>query len=139
MIVIQRDPIDLEAVVDSVRNEDSGAVVLFVGTVRADPGVRALDYEVYRVMAVKTLADLAERARGKFGVHALSIVHRVGRVPVGGDSVAVASAARHRSEAFAACEWAMDQVKRIVPIWKTEAGPRTRRPQRTKRSKRATR
>jgi molybdopterin synthase catalytic subunit len=63
----------------------------------------------------------------KFGVLGMSIVHRVGRVSVGGDSVAIACAAVHRAEAFAACAWAMEEVKRIVPIWKRESGPRTRR------------
>src|SRR5438093_445569 len=67
--------------------------------------------------------ELVERAKAKFGVLEMSIVHRVGRVPVGGDSVVLACAAAHRSEAFAACSWAMDEVKHIVPIWKTEAGP----------------
>jgi molybdopterin synthase catalytic subunit len=120
MIDVRRTRIDLEAVVDSVRRDDAGAIVLFVGTVRADAGVRALDYEVYRPMAIKSLAALAERAKEKFGVLEMSIVHRTGRVPVGGDSVAIACAAGHRAEAFAASEWAMDEVKRIVPIWKTD-------------------
>src|SRR5437773_46210 len=120
MIEVRRARIDLEAVVDSVRRDDAGAIVLFVGTVRSDEQVKALDYEVYRPMAIKSLTALAERAKDKFGLTDLSIVHRLGRVPVGGDSVAIACAAVHRAEAFAACAWVMDEVKRIVPIWKTE-------------------
>ena len=120
MIDVRRARIDLEAVVDSVRRDDAGAIVLFVGSVRSDEGVRALDYEVYRPMAIKSLTTLAERATAKFGLTDMSIVHRLGRVPVGGDSVAIACAAVHRAEAFAACAWVMDEVKRIVPIWKTE-------------------
>ena len=120
MIDVRRARIDLEAVVDSVRQDDAGAIVLFVGSVRSDEGVRALDYEVYRPMAIKSLTTLAERATAKFGLTDMSIVHRLGRVPVGGDSVAIACAAVHRAEAFAACAWVMDEVKRIVPIWKTE-------------------
>ena len=127
MIEIQRARIDVEAVVDSARRDDAGAIVVFLGSVRSDPEVQALDYEVYKPMALRTLAELVERAKAKFGVLEMSIVHRVGRVPVGGDSVVLACAAAHRSEAFAACSWAMDEVKRIVPIWKTEAGPRTPR------------
>src|SRR3989442_15975473 len=73
-------------------------------------------------MALRTLTELVERAREKFGILELSIGHRAGRVPVGGDSVVIACAAAHRSEAFAACSWVMEEVKRIVPIWKTEAG-----------------
>jgi molybdopterin synthase catalytic subunit len=124
MIQIQRTRIDVEAVVDRVRRDDAGAIVVFLGSVRSDPDVRALEYEVYKPMALRTLAELVERAKEKFGILEMSIVHRVGRVPVGGDSVVIACAAAHRSEAFAACTWAMDEVKRIVPIWKTEASPR---------------
>ncbi len=127
MIQIQRTRIDVEAVVNRVRRDDAGAIVVFLGSVRSDPDVRALDYEVYKPMALRTLAGLVERAKEKFGVLEMTIVHRVGRVAVGGDSVVIACAAAHRSEAFAACAWAMDEVKRIVPIWKTEAGPRRAR------------
>src|SRR2546421_10004890 len=130
MIDVRRARIDLEAVVDSVRRDDAGAIVLFVGSVRSDEGVRALDYEVYRPMAIKSLTALAERAKTKFGLTDMSIVHRLGRVPVGGDSVAIACAAVHRAEAFAAGAWVMDEVKRIVPIWKTEI---TDRPNRVRR------
>ena len=127
MIEITRRRIDVGAVVDSVRRKDAGAVVLFLGTVRADAHVAALDYEVYVPMAEKVLAGLAERAKATFGVLDLSIVHRVGRVPLGGDSVAVACAAAPRREAFEACAWVMDEVKRLVPIWKSVPPKRPRR------------
>jgi len=130
MIEIQRGRIGVEAVVNSVRRDDAGAIVVFLGSVRSDPEVQALDYEVYKPMALRTLTDLVERTKEKFGVLEMSIVHRVGRVPVRGDSVVIACAAVHRSEAFAACAWAMDEVKRIVPIWKTEARPRKPRSRR---------
>lgn len=132
MIAVQRNRIDVESVVESVRRDEAGAIVLFLGSVRADPGVHALDYEAYRPMALKNLTVLADRAKEKFGVTAMTIVHRLGRVTVGRDSVAIACAAPHRAEAFAACEWAMDEVKHIVPIWKTEARPRAPRDRRTK-------
>ena len=127
MIEITRRRIDVPAVLDSVRRDDAGAVVLFLGTVRAEPDVAALDYEVYVSMAEKVLGDLVARAREKFGIREMSIVHRLGRVPVGGDSVAVACSAAHRREAFDACAWAMDEVKRIVPIWKSEPPRKARR------------
>lgn len=132
MIRIQRDRIDGEAIVDSVRRTDAGAIVLFLGTVRADPGVEALDYEVYRAMATKQLRELARRARTKFGVLDMSIAHRLGRVPVGEDSVAIATAAAHRREAFEATAWAMDEIKRVIPIWKADAASR-RPPARSRR------
>ncbi len=120
MIEITRRRIDVGKVLDSVRRDEAGAVVLFLGSVRAEDHLAALDYEVYVPMARKVLSELAERARAKFGVLEMSIVHRLGRVPVGSDSVAIACAAPHRREAFEACAWAMDEVKRIVPIWKSE-------------------
>jgi molybdopterin synthase catalytic subunit len=130
MIDIRRGRIDLEAVVDSVRHDDLGAIVLFVGSVRSDDGVRALDYEVYRPMAMNSFAALVDRAKEKFGIREMSIVHRLGRVAIGRDSVAIACAAVHRAEAFAACAWVMDEVKRIVPIWKTEVADRKDRTRR---------
>ena len=121
VVEVQRKAIDVQAVVDSVRREDAGAVVLFLGTVRSDPGVRALDYEVYRPMALRKMHELAEASKKKFGVLEVSIVHRLGRIAVGGDSVAIACSAPHRREAFDAAAWAMDEMKKVVPIWKTEA------------------
>ncbi len=126
MIEITRRRIDVGAVVDSVRRRDAGAVVLFLGSVRADEGVAALEYEVYVPMAKKVLAELADHAKEKFHVLDVSVVHRLGRVPLGEDSVAIACSAAHRREAFDACAWVMDEVKRIVPIWKSEP-PRPRR------------
>ena len=127
MIAVQRSRIDMARVVDGVRRDDAGAVVVFLGSVRADAGVRALDYEVYVPMAEKALAVLVEGAKSKFEVLEMSIVHRVGRVPVSEDSVVIACSAAHRGAAFAACSWAMDEVKRIVPIWKTESSAMPRR------------
>jgi MoaE-MoaD fusion protein len=124
---VQRGPVDTEAVLRSVQRDDAGAVVLFLGTVRSDPGVKALEYEVYRPMALKQMAEIAELAKKRFGVLEVSIVHRLGHVSVGKPSVAIAVSAPHREEAFAACEWAMTEVKRIVPIWKAESSGRTLR------------
>lgn len=118
-IRVGRAAIDVDAVLNSVHRPDAGAVVLFLGTVRSDPGVRALDYETYRPMALDKLRDVADRAKATFGVLDVSIVHRVGRVALGRSSVAVAVSSAHRAEAFAACAWAMEEVKRIVPIWKS--------------------
>lgn len=134
MIAVQRTPIDVEKAIASVRRDDAGAVVVFLGTVRADPSVTALDYEVYRAMALKKMRELGVRAKAKFGVLELSIVHRLGRVPVGGDAVVIAVSSSHRREAFGAASWAMDEVKRIVPIWKAEAASEPRRPRRGRRA-----
>jgi len=120
LIEVQRKAIDVESVVDAVHRLDAGAVVLFLGTVRADPGVKALDYEVYRPMAVKKMEGLRSAAKEKFRVTEIAMVHRTGRLPLGETSVAIACSAPHRQEAFRACEWAMDELKKIVPVWKAE-------------------
>ena len=117
---IQGEPIDVAAVVEIVRDVQAGAVVLFLGTVRADLGVRSLEYEAYQGMAVKKMEALRGTAMERFGVREMAIVHRTGRLPPGETSVAIACSAPHRQEAFRACEWAMEELKRIVPIWKTE-------------------
>lgn len=117
---IQSGPIDPERVLEIVRNDRAGAVVLFLGTVRADPGVVALDYEAYGPMAAKKFEEIRIVAKDKFGITEMAIVHRTGRLSVGEISVAIACSAPHRQAAFRACEWAMEELKKIVPIWKAE-------------------
>ena len=133
MIEVTRRRLDVTKVVDSVRRDDAGAIVLFLGSVRGEKAIRALDYEAYAPMATKVFLGLVEQAKTRFHVLDLSIAHRVGRVPVGGDSVAIACAAAHRREAFEACAWVMDEVKRIVPIWKSEPS-RSSPPRRAKKT-----
>ena len=103
-----------------IQNVRAGAVVLFLGTVRADPGIVALDYEAYEEMAVAKMEALRAAAKAKFGITEMAVVHRTGRLALGETSIAVACSAPHRQDAFRACEWAMDELKQIVPIWKTE-------------------
>ena len=115
MIEIQRKAIDVEAVVDSVRRDDAGALVLFLGSVRSDPGVEALDYEVYRPMALKKMHEIAEAARKKFGVLEVSIVHRLGRIKLGGDSVAIAASAGPGFAASTVCAAGADPIRPARP------------------------
>lgn len=117
---LQQGPIDEEALVHRVRDVRSGAVVLFLGTVRADPGVAALDYEAYETMAVQKMNAVRSAAKEKWGISEIAIVHRTGRLTLGETSVAIACSAPHRQEAFRACQWAIEELKQIVPIWKTE-------------------
>jgi molybdopterin synthase catalytic subunit len=117
---VQREPIDPEEVLALVRDPAAGAVVLFLGTVRADPGVKALDYEAYEGMAVKELEALRSAAKERFGVTEVAVAHRTGRLAVGETSVAIACSAPHREAAFRACAWAIEKLKKIVPVWKTE-------------------
>ena len=123
MIRLTDNPIDTAAVLDAVASPAAGAVVLFLGTVREITGEQqtvSLEYESYAKMAEKRLADLAADARQKWPLTGCAIVHRLGILPVGEISVAIAVSAPHRHEAFEAGRWLIDQIKRDVPIWKKE-------------------
>jgi molybdopterin synthase catalytic subunit len=118
-----RDPIDTAALLASVGRDDAGANVLFVGTTRGITGsvvTRSLDYEAHEPLAEARLRELAAEAVRIFGLTATAVVHRLGVVPPGEASVAVATSAPHRRAAFAAAEWLMERIKEGVPIWKRE-------------------
>ena len=124
MIEITPDPIDHAAITERVRSNQAGAVCSFLGTVREMTGDRrtvALDYEVYPDMAIRSLADLEARARSRWPIVELAIVHRVGRLELGEVSVVVAVSCPHRHQAFDACRWLIDTLKEVTPIWKKEA------------------
>lgn len=118
-----RDPIDTAALLRRVAHAAAGANVLFAGTTRGITGsvvTRSLDYEAHEPLAEAHLRDLADEAARMFALTACAVAHRLGAVPVGEASVAVATSAPHRREAFAAAEWLMERIKEGVPIWKRE-------------------
>ncbi|HID76532.1 MAG TPA: molybdenum cofactor biosynthesis protein MoaE [Planctomycetaceae bacterium] len=123
MIQITDKPIDVQAVLQRVRSPAAGAVVLFLGTARERTGTRRtawLDYECYPQMAEAKLTELREEACQQWSLAGCAIVHRVGRLEIGEVSVAIATSAAHRHEAFQAAQWLIDRIKQIVPIWKQE-------------------
>ena len=123
MISLTHDPIDYHALTESVRSPNSGAVVLFLGTVREMTGSRrtvALDYEGYPQMAEAKLAELEATARGRWPIDRVGIVHRLGHLELGDISVAVAVSCPHRQQAFEAGKFLIDELKVSVPIWKKE-------------------
>jgi molybdopterin synthase catalytic subunit len=123
MIEIIEAPIDHAALTERVRSNRAGAVCLFLGTVRELTGERrtaSLDYEAYPVMAERKLAELEDEARRRWPVVEAAIVHRVGHLELGEVSVAIAVSTPHRKDAFEACQWLMDTIKQVVPIWKKE-------------------
>jgi molybdopterin synthase catalytic subunit len=123
MITLIDEPIDAAVLIDRTRHPEAGAVVLFLGTTRELTDGRqtvALDYEAYREMAERQLADLESEARRRWPVIECIIVHRLGRVAPTEASVAIAVSTPHRSDAFAAGQWLIDSLKRDVPIWKRE-------------------
>ncbi len=123
MISLTETPIDYHALTESVRSPNSGAVVLFLGTVREMTGGRrtvALDYEGYPAMAEVKLAELEAAARSRWPVDRIGIVHRLGHLELGDISVAVAVSCPHRAQAFEAGKFLIDELKVSVPIWKKE-------------------
>ncbi len=123
MILITHEPIDTEAVLRQVQSPRAGAALLFVGTARELTNGRRtewLEYECYREMAEKKLAELADEARRRWSLCGCVLVHRLGRVEIGEASVAVAVSSPHRHEAFQAGQWLIDTLKEVVPIWKQE-------------------
>lgn len=123
MISLTHSPIDYHALTESVRSTDSGAVVLFLGTVREMTSGRrtlSLDYEGYPEMAQVKLAELEATARSRWPVNGLAIVHRLGHLELGDISVAVAVSCPHRAQAFEAGKFLIDELKVSVPIWKQE-------------------
>ena len=99
----------------------AGAVVVFWGAVRSTEDGReitGIEYEAHRAMAEHQMRLVAENAAEKFGVREIFLRHRIGFVPAAEPSVAVRVASGHRGAAFAASQWIMDELKRVVPIWK---------------------
>jgi molybdopterin synthase catalytic subunit len=120
---LTEEPIDFAALTESIRSTESGAVVLFLGTVREMTNGRrttALDYEAFGPMAEAKLAEIEAEARRRWPLEGVAIVHRLGRLELGDVSVAVAVSSPHRAEAFEAARYVIDTLKQTVPIWKKE-------------------
>lgn len=123
MAELTERPLDVAALVAAAARPDCGAVALFLGTTRdhhEGRRVARLAYEAYPAMAVPAMAAIERAACERFAVASCRIVHRLGEVPPAEASVAVVVTATHRAPAFDACRWAMDELKRSVPIWKQE-------------------
>jgi molybdopterin synthase catalytic subunit len=115
-------PLDLAALVAQVEAPDRGAVTSFLGLVRdhhAGRGVTRLEYSAYAPMAEAECTRIVSEAEGRWPVR-VALEHRIGTLEIGDAAVAIATAAAHRDEAFAACRFVIEEVKRRVPIWKKE-------------------
>jgi molybdopterin synthase catalytic subunit len=124
-IALTDEPLDPAALVAHVRTDACGAVVSFLGVTREtsagdDRPVDGLTYEAYPTTALPEMQKIAEEADARFGPLGIAIVHRTGEVALGEASVAIAVAAPHRGAAFDACEYAIDEVKKRVDVWKRE-------------------
>jgi molybdopterin synthase catalytic subunit len=123
MFRVTDKPINLQELVDCVTDPEAGAIATFIGTTRDNNEGRkviALDYEAYPEMAEKELIRLGEEAKRKWQICRMAIIHRVGPVQITEPSVMIAVSAAHREAAFAACRFAIEEIKKTVPIWKKE-------------------
>lgn len=123
MIEITHEAIEVQPVIDKVRKSAYGAVVTFVGTVRDNSEgkqVLYLEYDAYPEMAKKKLSEIATEIQARWDSIDVAIVHRVGRLEKGETAIVIAVGSAHRLEAFQACQYAIDRIKEIVPIWKKE-------------------
>ena len=120
---IVKDPIDPAAILASVGSDVDGASMLFIGVVRNHNQGRAVGgvrYDVYEEMATGILAQIAEEAKQLVGIDHIAVVHRVGELTVGDVSVAIAVSSPHRAEAFEACRFIIEEIKKRLPVWKKE-------------------
>jgi MoaE-MoaD fusion protein len=120
---ITRDIIPVAQISSQFRAAEDGAVVAFEGIVRKHSQGRRtlyLDYEAYEPMAIRIMQEIGEEARKRFPVSRVAIIHRIGRLEIGETSVLIVTASAHRAAAFDGCRYAIDELKRRVPIWKKE-------------------
>jgi len=124
-IRIQKEDFSVEEEIKKVKAKSAriGGVVAFLGTAREfsrGKEIKKLLYEYYPEMAQKKLGELRERVLQNFDVLEVAIIHRTGEIKIGENIILIIAAAEHRNEAFKACQWCIDELKRVVPIWKKE-------------------
>ena len=126
-IRIQTEPFDLAHEVEELSHGEAGAVATFTGAVRAEDGLTALVLEHYPGMTEREIASQVDEAGRRWPLLGVTVIHRVGELKPGERIVLVAVAARHRGDAFAACEFLMDHLKTEAPFWKEERRGENRR------------
>lgn len=115
--------LDIMSIIGRVRNPKAGAIVLFAGTTRDNfesAPVRSLTYSSYVPLALRTLHSIASAIHRKHGLEGIAIVHRLGSVPIGEESILIAVSSPHRAEAWRAGEEALEECKAKVEVWKKE-------------------
>jgi len=120
---ITREPIDIASLRARLLEGDSGAVVIFDGVARNNTKGRRtlhLEYEGYEPMALRTMEQIAGEIHEQWAINRIGIIHRLGRIEIAESSVVIIVTSAHRKIAFEACLYAIDRLKKIVPIWKKE-------------------
>ncbi|RLD22897.1 MAG: molybdenum cofactor biosynthesis protein MoaE [Bacteroidetes bacterium] len=123
LVHITNLPIDTEKVINLVKTDSSGAVNVFIGTVRnstKNKEVVGLEFESYESMAVKEIDKIITEAKNRWPINEMAIYHRTGMLDIGDVPVVIAVSTPHRQQGFEACQFAIDTLKETVPIWKKE-------------------
>jgi molybdopterin synthase catalytic subunit len=120
---LTREAIDARGIAEMILRPEDGAICIFEGVVRNNSKgkkTRYLEYEAYETMALKTMEELGGFVRQAWEIGSVAIIHRLGHMDIGETSVAIVITSPHRRASFDACEYAIDRLKKIVPIWKKE-------------------
>lgn len=120
---LQTEPLDIDTLLEETQDAESGALIVFSGTVRnhhAGKGVTRLEYTAHAALVEQVLAELEQETIERFGVRQCRIVHRQGVLDIGEDSVLVVVRSAHRAQAFEAARYAIDELKQRTPVWKRE-------------------
>jgi molybdopterin synthase catalytic subunit len=122
-IALTREVIHCSEVAREIRADEDGAIVTFDGCVRNHSHGRRtlhLEYEAYEAMALQKMREIAEYVHQHYSMDCVAMIHRLGRLEIGETSVFIAVSSAHRAAAFDACRYAIDTLKKTVPIWKKE-------------------
>ncbi|MDK2790711.1 MAG: molybdopterin synthase catalytic subunit [Methanothermococcus sp.] len=129
MIEVTRENFSVDEEIKKMldKHKDIGGIVSFVGVVRnvgyykgEEKEVEKLEFECYEEMAKKKLDELKKSALDKYSIIDVTLIHRIGELKVGDRVVLILVGAKHRKDAFLACEYLIDELKKVVPIWKKE-------------------
>lgn len=122
-VALTRDHLDPQAIMDRVRSPAAGAIVLFAGTTRdsfAGKPVKELSYTAYNKLALRTMLAIAKVILAKHGLKGIAMIHRLGTVPIGEESILIAVSSPHREAAWRAGQEALEECKAKVEVWKRE-------------------
>ena len=128
MVRVQKEDFSIDEEINRVKtsSSDIGGIVVFLGIGRGTSrgrSIKKLDFEHYPGMAERKLNEIREMALKDFDIKEVNIVHRVSEIGIGENIVLIVVGAAHRADAFKACKWCIDELKRITPIWKKETTP----------------
>jgi len=120
MMHLTRHTLDVDDLLAEVQGPERGGTCVFTGTVRNDGDITSIEYSAYEEMALPEIERILGEAQAQWRDARVMLQHRLGLIPVGEASIAIAAAAPHRDDAFRACRFVIEEVKKRLPVWKKE-------------------